>query len=369
MGMHQRGHRLGAGVQAAPVVAVVVAVGCRKIVAEARQGGDGGVVRPGGVEALLRVPGIEVVALRVQRPGEVRRDVHDAEVRGIGLVGAETVGVGLERRDVRPGMGGNGDTVQDDPYSQGARLADHVRHGVDGADDVGAVGHAQDPDLSVQQGMQLLKLQFPVPVHRPGAKLGAAAPAEPLPGADIGLVVLARDDHGAARRHQAGGGQGQGVDVLGGGRTDGDGAGVDPEQIRHHLAPQVHLFSGRPADFAGAVGLHLVFGVEPDVAFKHLAHHVAAAGILEKGGSGGQGLLEGREAAADEFDVEDGHGWRDIGIPGGVCGNRPVVSIRAARAGSGPRQHPSRAEFQGSPGTRRYRGAPVCPAVTRLRPG
>ena len=33
-------------------------------------------------------------------------------------------------------MGGNGDTVQDDPYAQGARQADHVRHGVDGADDV-----------------------------------------------------------------------------------------------------------------------------------------------------------------------------------------------------------------------------------------
>ena len=175
---------------------------------------------------------------------------------------------------------------------------------VGGADDVGAVREANQPDPVVEQGAQSGRVeQAALRVEPPFAHLDPCG-FQTAPGAGVGLVVLVGDDDGIPGAELFGEGAGEDVGVLRGRGAEGQLIAFHAEGGGQTVAGLVHLFTAETRGVVGAVGLHLALGVEAGQALDHRAAGVGTAGILEEGLAVEHGLLQGWELLADEVDVK-----------------------------------------------------------------
>ena len=201
-------------------------------------------------------------------------------------------------------MGGVADPVNAGHGPGGVRDGAQRGNIVGGADDVGAVREAHQPDPFVEKGAQAGRVeQAALGVETPFAHFDAGG-FEAAPGTGVGLVILVGDDDGITGAEVFGKGVGEDVGVLRGRGAKGQLIAFHAEGGGQTVAGFVHLFTAETRGVVGAVGLHLALGVEAGQAFDHRAAGVGAARVFEEGLAVEHGLLQGRELLADEVDVK-----------------------------------------------------------------
>ena len=122
---------------------------------------------------------------------------------------------GPERLVARPGVEVRADRLHVDGHLRhrlgaidqrhragGARLRDHLHHGVDRAEHVGHVRERHQRDVSARELCpQRLQRELAALVHLEVAQRGLALAAEDLPGHEVGVVLHLGDQHGVAAVH------------------------------------------------------------------------------------------------------------------------------------------------------------------------
>ena len=168
-------------------------------------GGGGGqlVVVSAGTEPPLKIVVVEKIMALVGQQGEqLAFAVHDAHMGSEQLVGAVEIEIDVEFMHVDLAVRCVGDAVHAD---QGAHLVGQSGdrlHVMDQADDVRAMGKADQLGPVGQQGFQVLDFEIvAVHVHAPFANHHAAR-FERSPGAVVGLVILVGDDDLTAGGHE-----------------------------------------------------------------------------------------------------------------------------------------------------------------------
>ena len=208
-------------------------------------------------------------------------------------------------------------------------------HRIDLGDDVRAVGKAHQPGPRSEQTGQGVGLEATAgAVHLPLAHDDAVR-REAAPDAAVGLVVLVGHNDLVASRQAAPECLGQHIGVLRGRWPEMQPVGRYPEVDREPAIRLVHPLAGLAGGRIGTVGLHLqapIVGTEP--ANDRLTG-VRTTRILEKGRRCQRRFGKGREAAADEFEIE--RHWTTPGeIPvlrAGINPARPPLPPMPARRG------------------------------------
>ena len=177
------------------------------------------------------------------------------------------------------------------------------------------MGHAQDFHPPIQQPPQRIHAQLPgLRIHRPHHQLRAAAPAKPLPGADVGFVILPRDDDLVPRPNDGAAGHGQSIEVLGGGRPEGNRVRRHPQQTGHAAAAIIHLLPRNPQDFRGPKWLRLVGAIKMQQPLQHRPGHITPPGVFKKRSPRRQRLAKSRKTGAHELQVKARIGGRGHGL-------------------------------------------------------
>ena len=251
--------------------------------------------------------GDEIVILVLCLRQQLMPAIEQRLMRAVGLVQAEDVEIDIQRLHVERPVRRIGNAIDEDQRPGRMHHPGNRRDVVDGADDVRAMGNADQPGPAVQQrlqGRQLklpgLRIDAPFPDRRPGRR------RQPAPGADIAFMVLVGDDDLVTRTEPAAHRLRQHIGQLRRRRADDDliVAGVDP--VGHQIGGIVHRLGGAARQVIFRAMLHPHGGEIPAHPVHHRLRHIGAAGILEEGPGAGLGVGEAGKLAADEIEIKDG---------------------------------------------------------------
>jgi hypothetical protein len=197
-----------------------------------------------------------------------------------------------------------GSTAFSSRFRNIAPTCGELAHGIDAADDIRAVRECDEPRARPEQGLEVPARELGrFGIHLPLAH-DETFVREPRIGADVGLVVLVRDDDLVARLEVAAQRLGQDVGVLrrGGSEVQLVRSGVEPGGEPRPRG--VHLLAGARGGRESVVRLDPGLAVVATEQVDRLAGGVGASRILEMGEAGERRLAKGRKLRADEVEVE-----------------------------------------------------------------
>ena len=207
--------------------------------------------------------------------------IKHAHARGaVNLMSAEGKEIRIERLHVYCKMRSALRTVHQYGHAVGMGDADHPAHGVDRAQHVAHVRHADDARAVVEEPFVFVQHQFATVVYRNYPQLDALACLQELPAHDVGVVLhLAEDDFVAFAHEGLAEAGSHEVDALRRAAREDDlrcAAGI--QEAAHRLAGRLVQLRGLLRKEVHApvhVGVHVVVFV------RHGFHH--AAGLLRRG--------------------------------------------------------------------------------------
>lgn len=269
---------------------------------QARRGTSAGHVPPGRMSGEQDHDGVRggEELVRTQGLQQLRPCGEDAVVGAEELVGGADEEVRAEVFHVDRGVRGVVHAVDVEQRPGVVHEAGYLRERRPGADQVGGSGDGDQARAVGQHGADVVGGQLTgrrVEVRPPDG--GAGPLGGPDPGADVGVVVEAGDDHLVPGRPRRGEGAGEVVDELGGAAPEDDAGRLRAQQVRHGPAGldddgvRVALAGQQLSAVRQRAGECVGDGLDDG------QRRLGAAGAVEVRGTGG----EGGELRADRTDV------------------------------------------------------------------